>query len=61
MNCDETMLSVNQILKSKEFEGEAPEGFNFAIRRALREKRRKETERLQKVNQTTDKNISLAK
>ncbi len=60
MNCDKTMLSVGQIIKSKEFEREAPEGFNFAIRRAEREKKRKENQSA-KVNKTTDKNISLAK
>lgn len=60
MRNDETMLFVGEIIRSKEFEREAPEGFPFAIRRALREKRRKENESA-KVNKTTVKNISLAK
>ena len=61
MKSDEKMFSVGEILKSKEFEREAPENFPFAIRKALNEKRREEPKQTQNVNQNKKKNISLAK
>jgi len=59
MKCDDKMFSVGEIIKSKEFEREAPENFPFAIRRAERDKRRRDREQVQKVNQ--NKNIRSAK
>lgn len=61
MEKKDEMSSVGEILISKKFEQEAPEGFDFQIRRALRDKQRRETQQTQNINKSEEKNISLAK
>ncbi len=60
MKSDEKMFSVGEIIKSKKFQREAPEGFAFNTRRASRDKNLKEQKTTRKVNKTK-KNIGLAK
>lgn len=42
------MFSIKEVLKSKEFEKEAPKGFKFNIRRIQRENRQNKQDQLQK-------------